>query len=230
MAFLVRVGILPADTLLLYDKDAFRWFSGFGEFAHVLYSLVRSAKPETIVEVGSAFGYSTCYIAAALQRNKSGILYSIDPHEPTEWNDGSPTADTFAIVQERLKKLRLSQFVHQIRDYSQQAVARWNTPIDMLLLDGSHYYEDVKNDFSGFLPHVVAGGLVLFHDTMWEYHRESPWYRPDQGVPRLVNELQSDGYPMVTLREGWGLTILQNSQGGFPLLVENRLDSSPKGR
>lgn len=51
----------------------------------------------------------------------------------------------------------------------------------------------------------------------WEYHRDSPWYRADQGVPKLVQELQNSGYPMVTLREGWGLTILQNSKGGFPL-------------
>lgn len=228
LALLVRLGILPADTLLLYDKDAFRWFSGFGEFAHVLYALVRSAKPATIVEIGSAFGYSTCYIAAALQRNGSGILYSIDPHKPTQWNDGSPAADTCMIVRQRLKKLRLSQYVYQIRDYSQQAVARWNTPIDMLLLDGSHSYEDVRNDYFGFLPHVAASGLVLFHDTMWEYHRSSPWYRSDQGVPRLVQELQNSGYPMVTLREGWGLTILQNSKGGFPLLPDSQVDLTVK--
>lgn len=228
LGLLVQLGVLPSDTLLMYDKNAFNWFSGFGEFANVLYSLVRSAKPQTIVEVGSAYGYSTCYIAAALQRNGFGKLYSIDPHEPTRWNDGNPAEDTFVVVRDRLKKLRLSQYVCQIREYSQHALAQWDQPIDMLLLDGSHSYEDVKRDFFGFLPHVANAGLVLFHDTMWEYHRDSKWYRSDQGVPKLVQELQENGYPMITLREGWGLTILQNSKGGFPLIPSDDQHTSKR--
>jgi len=54
---------------------------------------------------------------------------------------------------------------------------------------------------------------------MWQYRQDSKWYRADQGVPRFVQELQDQGYPMVTLTEGWGLTILQNSLGGFPLIL-----------
>jgi len=222
LAMLVRWGVLPADTLLLYDTNAFKWFSGFGEFAHVVYALVRSAKPEVVVEVGSSYGYSTCYIAAALQRNSRGMLYSIDPHEATGWNDGNPSDDTYRIVQDRLAALRLSRYVTQVRTYSQLAIKQWDKPVDLLLLDGSHSYEDVKNDFFGFLPHLVEGGMVLFHDSMWEYHRDSKWYRSDQGVPLFVQELQDSGYPMVTLREGWGLTLLQNYKGGFPLIPRER--------
>lgn len=223
LALLVRCGVLPADTLLLYDTDAFKWHSGFGEFAHVLYALVRSAKPDTVVEVGSSYGYSTCYIAAALQRNSKGMLYSIDPHEATRWNDGNPSDDTYGIVQQRLAALRLTQYVTHLRAYSHQTIKQWDKPIDLLLLDGSHSYQDVKSDFFGFLPHLANDSLVLFHDTMWEYHRDSKWYRNDQGVPRVVQELQNLGYPMVTLREGWGLTILQNSRGGFPLVSKQEL-------
>lgn len=221
LALLVRWGVLPADTLLLYDSNAFDWFSGFGDFANVVYSLVRSAKSDVVVEVGSAYGYSTCFIAAALQRNTKGMLYSIDPHEPTLWNDGNKADDTSSIVRNRLRTLRLSKYVTQLKCYSSDVIRDWSKTIDILLLDGSHGYDDVKGDFYGFLPHVKKGGLVVFHDTMWEYHRESKWYRADQGVPRFVQELVDDGYPTVTLTEGWGLTILQNSKGGFPLAPAN---------
>lgn len=217
LKLLVWAKLLPADALLLYDDNCFEWFSGFGDFAIVVYALVRSARPQVVVEVGSAYGKSTCFIAAALQRNSIGKLYSIDPHCATNWNDGNPVVDTFEIVQHRLRVLRLSKFVDPIRMLSKDAVKSWDKTIDVLLLDGSHAYQDVKNDFLGFLPHLKKGGLVLFHDTMWEYHRDSEWYRADQGVPKFVQELQNQGYPMVTLTEGWGLTILQNSLGGFPL-------------
>ena len=218
LKFMVRVGLLPADTVLLYDDKAFEWHSGFGEFAQVCYALVRSAKPQIVVEVGAAYGRSTCFIAAAIERNQHGMLFSIDPHEPTAWNDGIPDIDTYSILVSRLGDLRLTKYVQLMRIFSPVAVKHWKEPVDLLLLDGSHTFENVKADFMGFLPFLNPGALVLFHDSMWEYHQEHPLYRRDQGVPRLVQELQDQGYPMVTLREGWGLTILQNSPSGFKLV------------
>jgi predicted O-methyltransferase YrrM len=218
LQLMVRVGLLPADTLLLYDNNAFDWYTGFGPYAQVMYSLVISMKPHCVVEIGSAYGYSTCFIAAALQRTKSGKLLSIDPHEKTGWNDGKQADNTYDIVKKRLSILRLSAFVEIIRAYSYQAVENWIRPIDILLVDGSHTYADVKRDFEKYIPHVKPGGYIVFHDTMWEYHKENQYYREDQGVPKFVQELQDIGYPMVTLREGWGLTLVQNSLNGFKLL------------
>lgn len=217
LKLVMGLGLLPADSVLLYDENCYAWNSGFGNFAYVLYSLVRSAKPKVVVEVGSAYGKSTCYIAAALQRNGTGILYSIDPHAATEWNDGNTSDDTWSIVNNRLASLKLSKFVSMIRSYSFDAIQSWHLPIDLLLLDGSHSYQDVKKEFEGFLPFVSYGGLILFHDSMWEYHKDSQFYRNDQGVPCLVQDLIDRGYPVVTLQEGWGLSILQNSLNGFPL-------------
>lgn len=223
LKFLVRTGSLPADMVLTYDENIYTWHSGFGDFGLVLYSLIRSAKPDIVVEVGSAYGKSTCFIAAALQRNHRGKLISVDPHKKTEWNDGDDTVDTFRVVSKRLTELHLSSYVDIRRTYSEQVYQDWNQnqPIDILLLDGAHSYESVNADFYGFLPNLKTNGLVIFHDTMWEYHHESVWYRSDQGVPRVVQGLIDRGYPVVTLREGWGLSILQNSPDGFCLMPQN---------
>jgi predicted O-methyltransferase YrrM len=217
----VKMGVVPSDMLLFYDDDCYEWHSGFGDFAFIMYSLVRSAKPDVVVEIGSAYGKSTCYIASALQRNHRGKLYSVDPHEKTSWNDGDETVDTFRIVSKRLSEMRLNPYVEILRNYSNKVCQIWNRKIDILLLDGAHGYEDVKADFYGFLPHLKPDSLIVFHDTMWEYHRNSSWYRVDQGVPRVVQELLVKGYPVVTLRESWGLSILQNSPGGFCLTPPN---------
>ena len=43
--------------------------------------------PETVVEIGSARGYSTYALALACQQNGRGKVYAIDPHEPNPWTD-----------------------------------------------------------------------------------------------------------------------------------------------
>ena len=219
LAGLVRVGLLPADGLLLYDSTHVPWLSGFGSFAELCYALVRCSVPEVVAEIGSAHGRSTCYIAAGLQRNGKGQLYSIDPHTSTGWNDGDRDLDTFEAVRKRLRALRLDPWVTHLRMESRAACATWSFgKVDLLLVDGSHTQADVQADWTGFLPHLSPGALVLFHDTMWEYRRDSPYWREDQGVPRVVQAIQDAGYPAVTIMSGWGLTIVQNCRGGFPLL------------
>jgi predicted O-methyltransferase YrrM len=55
------------------------------------YALVRARKPETIVETGVCNGVSTLCFLAALARNDSGHLYSIDyPDHPNVPDDESP--------------------------------------------------------------------------------------------------------------------------------------------
>src|SRR5436305_12708587 len=75
--------------------------SGLGDSANLLYGLVRSMKPETCVEIGSARGKSACYIGIALAENGGGRLYAIDPHRPTNWNDAE-SVDTLKIIQANL--------------------------------------------------------------------------------------------------------------------------------
>jgi predicted O-methyltransferase YrrM len=222
LSWLVRCGLLPADSLLLYDPTFFPWFSGFGSFAELCYGLVRSSTPDVVAEIGSAHGRSTCYIAAGLQRNGRGRLYSIDPHSPTDWNDGAADTDTFNIVRGRLRALRLDPWVTHLRAESRAACKNWTFgKIDLLLVDGSHTEADVREDWLGFLPHLSPAALILFHDTMWEYHRESKYWREDQGVPRVVQSIQDAGFPAVTIPSGWGLTIVQNSMGCFPLRIDD---------
>lgn len=36
--------------------------------------------------------------------------------------------------------------------------------INLLLVDGDHHYETVKADIEGWVPLVVPGGIVVFHD------------------------------------------------------------------
>src|SRR6202043_3903805 len=41
-----------------------------------------------------------------------------------------------------------------------------NRPIRLLWIDGDHSYEGAKKDLDGFLPRLVPGGVVAFHDAL----------------------------------------------------------------
>jgi predicted O-methyltransferase YrrM len=40
--------------------------------------------------------------------------------------------------------------------------------LDFLFVDGSHYYQDVKDDFEVYEPLVRKGGVIAFHDAILE--------------------------------------------------------------
>src|SRR5947209_732236 len=50
---------------------------------------------------------------------------------------------------------------------SQPAADDFDEPIELLFVDGSHEYDLVLEDFEKWVPKVVDGGWVAFHDTTW---------------------------------------------------------------
>lgn len=193
--------------------------SGLGDSAYLLYGLARSLKPKVAVEIGSARGKSACFVGMALKENGSGKLFAIDPHARTNWNDEN-SVDTLQVMRENIHRLKLEKQVEILRDVSSSAARRWMLPIDMLFIDGDHSYEGVKQDWELFAPFVTRFGVVVFHDTLWDLQPESPYARPDMGVPTFVEELRAQGYPVTTIDKDFGVSIVQPSIHGVPLRAQ----------
>jgi predicted O-methyltransferase YrrM len=204
---------VPGRTPDLSEID---FHSGLGDSAFLLYGLARSLKPSVAVEIGSARGKSACYVGQALKENGFGKLFAIDPHTRTSWND-EDSVDTLGEIRRNIKALRLERQVEIIRDMSSNAAARWMLPIDMLFIDGDHSHEGVKKDWDLFMPFVTQFGVVVFHDTMWDLKPDSPYSRADMGVPAFVEELRMQGYPVTTLSNDFGVSVVQPTVNGVPL-------------
>lgn len=190
--------------------------SGLGNGAWMLYGLARAHRPEVCVEIGSARGKSACYVGLALRENGRGKLYAIDPHQKTDWNDAGGI-DSLPIFQRHVAAAGVSEQVEVIRSTSADAAAKWDKPIDFIFIDGDHTYEGVKRDWELFKPFIKPFGLVLFHDTIWDLQADSKYAREDMGVPRFVEELRAQGYPVITSPENFGISIVQPTIGGTPL-------------
>jgi len=153
---------------------------------------LRSLRPESCVEIGSAQGWSACHIGLALRENVRGKLYAIDPHHPTSWND-TDAVDTLPILRQNLRRCGIERYVEIVRSTSEEAARNWTAPIDFLFIDGDHSYAGVKSDFEMFAPLVRAGGVVAFHDIVpdWRAGRGEPTVRDSGGVPQFWSELRN---------------------------------------
>lgn len=80
---------------------------------------------------------------------------------------------------------------------SNEAVKHWTLPIKVLFIDGDHSYEGAKDDLDNFLPFVVKGGWVLFHDC----DETSPGVVKVFEEAKLKQKKQSDN-PKCSM--GWG--------------------------
>jgi predicted O-methyltransferase YrrM len=157
----------------------------------------------------------------ALKENGAGRLYAIDPHTMTNWND-SESVDTYNVMRDHLDQFGLTDVVTIIRARSEQALAHVPTPVDLLFIDGDHSYEGVKADWDMFTPHMSAFGVVVFHDTIWDLRPDDKWSRSDMGVPRFVDDLRRQGYPVITIDRDYGISIVQAVRSGVSLTQGNR--------
>lgn len=68
----------------------------------------------------------------------------------------------------------------------------WNTPVDLLIVDGDHTKEGVLRDIAAWRDKVTMGGLVWFHD-----YNPSVWGTPT-GVKEAIEESKLDWTPVLT--------------------------------
>lgn len=133
-----------------------------------LLVLASTLKPNsTIVEIGSFKGRSTaCFI---LGSNRTTKIFSIDTFEGNskDFTEGVQFTGSsfFNEFTQNIKKIKGNSKVKPLIGLSSNIGSKWNKQIDLLFIDGSHTYEDVKKDFELFYPWVKPGGLILLHDV-----------------------------------------------------------------
>jgi predicted O-methyltransferase YrrM len=128
------------------------------EEGEALYELARSCRGDgVIVEIGSWKGKSTVCLGLGSKAGKSLPVYAVDPHADYRFGD----------FKTNIERAGLTELVHPIASLSQAAADAFEQPIELLFVDGSHEYDLVLEDFEKWVPKVVDGGWVVFHDTTW---------------------------------------------------------------
>jgi len=129
------------------------------EEALALYEAARTCTGRgAIVEIGSWRGRSTICLALGSKDGPGVPVVAIDRH----------TDKTFVDFQENIRRAGIADLVRPIRATSDEAFTEFDEPIELIFIDASHKYDDVRRDFDQWVPLVVEGGTVAMHDTTWE--------------------------------------------------------------
>ncbi len=128
------------------------------EEGEALYELARSCRGDgVIVEIGSWKGKSTVCLGLGSRAGNSVPVYAVDPHADYRFGD----------FKTNVERAGIAELVRPVASLSQAAADGFEEPIELLFVDGSHEYDLVLEDFEKWVPKVVDGGWVAFHDTTW---------------------------------------------------------------
>jgi predicted O-methyltransferase YrrM len=128
------------------------------EEGEALYDLAKRCTGRgVIVEIGSWKGKSTICLGLGSRAGAHTRIFAIDPHADYRFGDFKTNVDRAGIT----------DLVTPIASLSQPAADAFEEPVELLFVDGSHEYDLVLEDFEKWVPKVVDGGWVAFHDTTW---------------------------------------------------------------
>lgn len=138
-------------------REAATWSQGPSE-ARYLFHLVRTLKPNQVIEMGACVGVSGSYIASALRLNKNGHAWTLE---------GSP--EMARLARGTFSDLGLSNHITlelgPFRNTLAAVVA--DKSIDLAFIDGHHEGAATLRYFDTIKPHLSKGAVVWFDDIDW---------------------------------------------------------------
>lgn len=141
--------------------------------------LVKASRPKRIVELGSHYGFSYfSFCQAVKEADLETHCFAIDTWQGDE-HSGFYGNEVFEAVNRENKKY--THFSKLLRKTFNEALDDIEDgSVDLLHIDGRHFYQDVKEDFESWIPKLADRAIILFHDTevrerdfgVWEYWNE----------------------------------------------------------
>lgn len=129
------------------------------------------------LEVGTYCGKSAVYLGAAA-RATAGTVFTVDHHRGSEENQAGwehhdaslvdpevGLIDTLPVFRRTVQRAGLEEQVVAVVGRSRTVSRWWSTPLSLLFIDGGHGVEPAREDYEGWTPHVMPGGLLVIHDV-----------------------------------------------------------------
>ena len=114
-----------------------------------------------IVEIGSWKGRSTVWLAEGA-RLAGQRVHAIDRHSGSRED---PAANTLAEFRDNIERAGVADAIDALVMSSAEAAEIVRGPVELLFIDGDHSFAGVKRDAEIWLPRVMDGGVVMFHDV-----------------------------------------------------------------
>jgi len=170
--------------------------------------LIETNNPETIVELGVDYGYSSFLMSLY----SKGKVYGIDSYD--ERSHIYRKEDDYQFVLDVAKKLKLDNFV-LIKDFFDNVAKTWDKKIDVLHIDGHHSYENSRNEFNDWKDFVKDDGIILFHDTVTFKDHVGKFFNEIKDYHK-INFLNSNGLGVISKNK----QIIKDIKNNFSEITE----------
>lgn len=139
--------------------------SAWTEHAPFAFWLTNELAPRRFVELGTHAGFSYFAFCQAIQAaGMETTCYAIDTWQGDE-HAGTYDESVFEAVNSHNNRY-YATFSRLVRSTFDEALPHFEDgSIDLLHVDGRHFYADVKYDFESWIPKLSSRAVVLFHDT-----------------------------------------------------------------
>ena len=173
--------------------------SAWIEHAPFAFWICAALQPRRFVELGTHHGYSYFAFCQAIDRLGLGTTaYAVDTWQGDEHAGFySETVLRSVATRNRQKYAAFSTLLQTTFDDALRYFA--DCSVDLIHIDGRHFYDDVRHDFTMWRPKLTKDAVVLFHDTNV---REREF-----GVWRFFEEVAAQ-YPSFRFFHGHGLGVL----------------------
>ena len=125
-----------------------------------LYILCRIVRPKNVIETGVAYGLSSFYILSALNKNKFGILTSIDSvFRP--WQSEEMIG---SVIPEKLRdkwKLVLGKSNEKLLDEFKKT-----KDVEIFIHDSLHSYKNMTFEFNCAINNIKNNGIIISDDIL----------------------------------------------------------------
>jgi hypothetical protein len=177
---------------------------GHGAFA---IWLVKNTKPNVVVELGSHYGYSYFAICQAVaENNLQTKCFAVDTWQGDEHAGFYDDSVYDAVVTHNAQYSKFSTLIRKRFDEALSDIP--DASVDLLHVDGRHFYDDVKEDFESYIVKLSSRAIVMFHDVEVTER--------DFGVKQYFAELmrKHEGFHFVHAH-GLGVMFYGAQQGEF---------------
>ncbi len=167
-----------------------------GPFA---FWIIEAHRPRTVVELGTHFGFSfLCFCQQIRAMNLAATCTAVDT-----WTGDEHAGHYDDDVYQRLHQYQQAHYADVARllrmTFDEALALVPDGSVDLLHIDGRHFYEDVRHDFEAWTCKLSDRAIVLFHDTQVRDRGFGVW--------KLWSELK-DTYPSFEFEHGHGLGVL----------------------
>lgn len=169
------------------------------------YGLARALEPRTVLSIGSGRGFVPILLAKAQRDRGAAPVTFVDPSFDDDfWTDAERVRKWFASfgVEDHI--------VHHLMTTEQFATTEACAqlpPVDLLFIDGGHFYEPVAADFRLMSPRLAPGGTMVFHDTV--SRSANPKWSGPRRLLLEIEEREPGRWQMLDLPFGAGVTVVR---------------------